>query len=297
MSRTELECENIFRRMMGKVYNANTPENHPIIFKTETDFKAAMSIVAVSARMYPEVKVYCFQLMSNHVHFVVNGSESSIRLFFEFFVGRLKKHFANSVDLSGFTLKLFLVTDISYFRNCIAYVNRNGFVVNNDVTPFSYPWGSSRYFFHPFSRLYDVKCGRKTGVAAIRALMHSRACDHLKGLKSIDGYISALEFCHIDEAESIFRDAKQYFYTISRNIESNSEVAKSIGEAVYYTDTDLFSAASKMAKENFGSYNLKILSVESKLEMAKRLHYEYNAGDKQLNRLLGIDLALLKALF
>lgn len=296
MSRSVFECESTFRRM-GPVYNANTPENHPIIFKKEQDYKAAMSILAVCIRMFPEIKLYAFQLMSNHIHLVVGGQAASIHRFFEYFVSRLKKYFGDAVDLSGFTLKLFLVTDIAYFRNAIAYVNRNGFVVNNDVTPFSYQWGSSRYFFQPVSRQYDEKCSHAIGVAALRSLMHSRTCDHLKDLRTIDGYISPVDFCNITEAESIFRDAKQYFYTISRNIESNSEIAKSIGESIYYTDNDLYSAASKMAMEHFGNHNLKILPVDAKIEIAKRLHYDYNATDKQLTRLLGIDLMLLKALF
>lgn len=296
MARCELECEKTLCRM-GNVYNANTPENHPIIFTTDQDYKTAMSFLAVSAGMCPDVKVYAFQLMSNHVHFIISGPEVEIHNFFEFFVSRLKKYFDCSVDLSSFRLKLFRVSDLAYLRNAIAYVNRNGFVVNNDVTPFSYPWGSGKYFFQPVVCKYDETCSKEIGVVALRSLMHSRACDHLKHFRTIDGYISPLEFCHVTDAENVFRDAKQYFYSLSRNVEANSEVAKSIGESIYYTDSDLYSAASKMAKENFGNHMPKLLPIEAKLEIAKRLHFDYNAGDKQLNRLLGIDVMLLKALF
>lgn len=296
MGRSELECESALHRM-GSVYNANTPENHPLIFATDQDYKAAMSILAVCAGLYPDVKVYAFQLMSNHVHFIIGGSEGAIYDFFEYFVSRLNKYFTRAMDLSSFRLKLFKVSDLAYLRNAIAYVNRNGFVVNSDVTPFSYPWGSGRYFFQPIACKYDKTCGREIGVVALRSLMHSRACDHLKYFKTIDGYISPLEFCHVTDAENVFRDAKQYFYSLSRNIEANSEVAKSIGEAIYYTDSDLYSAASKMAKENFDNHIPKLLPIEAKLEIAKRLHYDYNAGYKQLNRLLGIDMIVLNALF
>lgn len=296
MARREFECENTLR-LMGKVYNANTPENHPVIFKSEKDFKAAMTILAACAGMFPGVKIYAFQLMSNHVHLIVAGEESEVQCFFAFYVGRLKKYLAHSVDLSAFRLKLFLVSDLAYMRNAIAYVNRNGFVVNNEVTPFSYPWGSSRYFFQPAACKYDQICGREIGVASLREIMHCRTCDYLKDFKVIDGYISPLEFCHVAEAENVFRDAKQYFYTIARNVEANSEVAKSIGESIFYTDSDLFSVASKIAKEHYGSHNLKTLPIEAKLDVAKRLHFDYNAGDKQLSRLLGIDLMVVKALF
>lgn len=295
-SRTEIDCENTFRRM-GQVFNANTPENHPIVFKTEDDYKAAMSILAISARMFHGVTIYAFQVMSNHLHLVVGGDEREIQGFFIFFVGRLDKHFGGAADLSGFVLKLFAVSDLAYFRNAVAYVNRNGFVVNNDVTPFSYPWGSSGYFFQPAMAEYDKLVGKPIGFTALRTIMHSRACDHLKDLKCVKGYVSPLEFCHISEAESAFRDAKQYFYSISKNVEAYSDVARSIGESIFYTDSDLYNAAVKMAKEQFGDHNLRTLPVAAKIEIAKRLHYDYNAGDKQLNRLLNIDLMVLKAIF
>lgn len=294
--RTEIDCEQTFRKM-GQVFNANTPENHHVVFKTDEDFMAGMSILAISARMFPSVIVYAFQLMSNHIHLIVGGDEREIRDFFVFFVGRLDKYFEGAVDLSGFVLKLFPVSDLAYFRNAVAYVNRNGFVVNSDVTPFSYPWGSSGYFFQPVRVEYDTLVGKPIGFTALRAIMHSRACDYLKDMKCVKGCVSPLEFCHIADAESAFRDAKQYFYTISRNVEAYSEIARSVGESIFYTDNDLYSAASKMAKEQFGDYNLRTLPVAAKIEIARRLHYDYNAGDKQLNRLLNIDLMVLKAIF
>lgn len=282
---------------MKEVYNANTPENHPVLFRTEDDYKAAMSILAISARMFPEVTIYAFQIMSNHLHLVIGGDRAKILELHATFVERLRMYFDGKVDLSAFLLKLFDIQDLAYLRNAIVYVNRNAFVVNNDVTPFSYPWGSSRYFFQPLSSRYDELAGKAIGLENIRSLMHSRKFDHLKKLRVVDGAVSPLEFCDFTTAEMVFRDAKQYFYAISRNVETYSEIAKSIGEEIYYNDTDLYNVAVKMSKEQYGSFELRTLSADAKLGIAKRLHFDYNAGDKQLQRLLNIDAALLKALF
>lgn len=282
---------------MGRVFNANTPEDQPAIFLTVEDYKAAMSILAFSVRMFAGIRVYAFQLMSNHIHLVIGGDADLIQEFFACFVGRLDKFFKQRVDLSGFVLKLFPVGDLSYFRNAVAYVNRNGFVVNNDVTPFSYPWGSSRYFFNPVSLRYHNLAGQPIGVEALRALMHTRKCDKLKNVRMVDGYVSPLEFCDVNTAQQAFRDAKQYFYAISRNVETYSEVARSIGESVFYNDSDLYNAAVKLAKAHYGTFDLRTLPADGKIDIAKRLHYDYNAGDKQLQRLLNIDSLVLKGLF
>lgn len=282
---------------MKKVYNANTPENHPVLFKTDLDYKSVMSILAVCARYHPDIIIYAFQIMSNHIHLVIGGDADDVMRFFRFFTARLNRHFHGEVDLSGFTLKLFPIEDLAYLRNAIAYVNRNGFVVNNDVTPFSYPWGSSRYFFQPVAASYDALAGKAIGLEALRVLMHSRKCDELKGLRIVDGYISPLEFCDVKTAEMVYRDAKQYFYAVSRNVETYSEIARSLGESIFYNDNDLYAAAVKLSKDHYDSFDLKTLPADAKIEIAKRLHYDYNAGDKQLHRLLNMDILLLKALF
>ena len=290
------ECENIFRKI-GPVYNANTPENHPVVFASERDYMDAMSILAICARMYQDVRIFAFQLMSNHIHIVIGGNEDVILDFFDYFVSRLDKYFEGKVDFSEFKLKLFAINDLSYFRNAIVYNNRNGFIVNNHFTPFSYPWGSSRYFFLPMARRYSALAGKTIGITRLRTLMHTRNCDALKDLKMVDGFVSPLEFCDIDTAESIFRDAKQYFYLISRNVEAYAEVAKSIGESLYFNDNDLYQAAVKLALEQYGTKDLKTLNVIQKMEMARRMHYDYNAGDKQLQRILKIGSDILKAMF
>lgn len=296
MTRKETECEHSFQEMK-QVYNANTPENHPLVFKTEIDYKAAMSILAVCAKAFPDITIYAFQIMSNHLHLVIGGDRAAILEFHACFVERLRLHFSGKVDLSAFLLKLFPIQDLSYLRNAIVYVNRNGFVVNNDVTPFSYPWGSSRYFFQPLSCHYDDLAGKAIGLERLRLLMHSRKFDHLKTLRVVDGAVSPAEFCDFHAAEMVFRDAKQYFYAISRNVETYSEIARSIGEEIYYNDTDLYNAAVKLSKDQYGSFDLRTLSADAKLGIAKRLHFDYNAGDKQLQRILNIDGAILKALF
>ena len=293
--RREYECESVFRRM-ETIFNANTPENHPVVFSTDEHFKAGMSILAVCAKMYPEIRIYAFQLMSNHIHLVVGGDRLRIQEFFAYFVERLDKYFEGRLDFSLFKLKLFPVEDLSYLRNAIVYVNRNGFVVNNNVTPFSYPWGSSPYFFQPLAGRYVQLTGKSIGNASLRALMHTKASDKFYYLKMVDGFVSPLEFLHIETAESIFRDAKQYFYLISRKVESYSEVAKSIGEAIYYNDNDMYMAAMKISTESYNCRDPKILPAAEKIELARRLYFDYNASEKQLQRLISIDANLLKVI-
>ena len=50
-------------------------------FREDSDFKVAMNYVAIQAACCPDVDVLAFILMSNHVHFVLNGSNNDIMEF------------------------------------------------------------------------------------------------------------------------------------------------------------------------------------------------------------------------
>lgn len=52
--------------------------------------------------------------------------------------------------MKSFRMSLKSVCDLRTLRNTIVYVNRNGYVVNPAYTPFSYPWGTGRYYFNDF---------------------------------------------------------------------------------------------------------------------------------------------------
>lgn len=292
----EQDCEVKFLSS-GSIFNVNTPENHPIIFSKTEDYKAAMTILAICKMEFSELRLYAFQIMSNHFHFVIGGQQSRILEFFNCFSDHLSRYFGKECFDKDLTIKLFPIDTLSYFRNAVAYVNRNGFVVNENYTPFSYPWGTSAYFFNTMPRQLESLLSEKLGVKAIRDLMHSRLFDKYKDVPIVQGYISPLQYCNISASEQLFKDAKQYFFIISKNVESFSEIAKSIGESLYYNDNDLYLVATRIAKANYGTAKLSELPSQMKLELARRLHYDFNAGKKQMSRLLKISIEVLDSMF
>ena len=183
------------------------------------------------------------------------------------------------------------------FRNVTAYINRNGFVVHPDCTPFSYEWGANRFFFNPEAKARHRSNWIPMTQTARQTVSHSRRYDYVEGLYVIDGYVTPLCFCDIEGGEAIFRDARHYFSKISKSIESMKDIAASIGEHIYYTDDDLFSITVKMSQEQFGEARPSLLDKEAKLKLAKALHYDFNASNKQVQRILRLDDYIVKGLF
>lgn len=295
----EQRCESHFASL-PTVIHACTPENHEAIFIDEEDFIVAIGILAICVKMYPGVMVYSFQIMSNHIHLLLSGETSEIIELFSMFKTRLRKHLQLSerfVDLRGFELKLYNVDTLDYFRSVLAYINRNGFVVNDEVTPFTYKWGANCCYFNPQMKRYYEQCSRPLKVVEQRSLFHSKVADSVRGLEMLDGMVSPYSFCDIVAGELAFRNAKQYFYYVSRNVESYSNIASIISESVCYTDADIYSVCSEIARKQYDVKSPIALNSMAKVELAKKLHYEYHASDKQIMRILKLSKSVLETLF
>lgn len=294
----EALCEAKFRDL-GECYHLWTPENHEIIFTGQADFRTGMTLFGISARLFADVTVLTFELMSNHIHISASGCESRLNQLFSVFrelLIRWLKSENRTLSLEmflGSTRRLMTLEDI---RNVIVYDNRNGFIVCPEHSPFTYPWGANRYYFSPDSCRLARQESKPFSLRERRLVSHSRIGDNAEGLLMFDGYASPLSFCDIQTGESLFRDAAHYFNKLSKSIESNAAIAKEIGESVWYTDDELYSIARKISKEKYGAASPAAIAPNDKINLAKTLHYDFNANAKQLHRMLKLDLSVLLAL-
>ena len=298
-SSEETRCEFIFRQL-GPCWHLYTPENHPVILATKEDYCAAMTLLAICALSFPSVRILTFQWMSNHLHITIAGPENDIAEMF----AMLKKHLDNYLvskgrpgTLNKWDFNLRNIESLRDIRNVIAYNNRNGFLVHRDSTPFNYPWGANRFFFNPDAKQRFEDCCDTIPKTLIRDSYHTHKLDGFAGRPFMDGSIPPPTFCDIASAEGLFRNARHYFSTLSRNMENMKEIAKEIGESVFYTDDDLYSIVLEICREHYNAGRPNLLPAQAKIEVARKLHYEYNANAKQISRMLKLDLSLIEGLF
>lgn len=286
----------------GPVWHLCTPgELSGIIFCDRDDYVFGMNLVALCAAEFErELKILTFQIMSNHLHFIIMCNEDVVSKFFNAFKKRLQRYFTGTGRLSGlngFTHNAFRISDERYLQTVIVYVNRNGYLVDRNVTPFSYEWGANRFFFNRFAgnevavKICDI------GIDAKRKMFKSRNFKVPDDFLVANGYVSPLSYCHIDIAESLFRDASSYFHLCSRQVETYSVIAKEIGDKVTYTDQEIYSAVVSLCIKRYNVNSPTLLGKDAKMDVAKIMHYDYNASNKQIKRLLRIDDAVMESLF
>lgn len=143
----ERSCEATFFSA-GPYWHAYTSgKETPILFTGSDDLRFAMNVIAQAADKFPELRIIAFEVMNNHFHFVISGSESVIQAFFEFIRKRIFRS-VPGIKYAKLTIKP--IKDLHSLRNNIIYTNRNGYVADPNYTPFSYPWGTGCYYFTQF---------------------------------------------------------------------------------------------------------------------------------------------------
>ncbi len=273
----------------------------PVLFSDSDDMKFMMNLTGICSRMIPRIKVITFEVMNNHLHIILSGPEDRCREFFSLLKSRIKRFFIRTgrcVDLSGFECRLIPITDLNMLRNEIVYTNRNGFLVHHDHTPFSYPWGAGAFFFNPMAKLIPAVPFEKLPVRTKRLICRSHEVDFdSKGLMVFDNMIIPATFCDLKLAESFFRDAHNYFHMISKNFEAYNEIAKRLHESVFLTDEELYAAISMLCKKTYDIRQPALLSAKEKIEIAKKMHYDYNATNRQIRSILKMDMHIIENLF
>ena len=272
-----------------------------MIFSCKEDMVMAMNIMGVCSTYFPDVGIYTFVLMNNHVHNIMSGRRERCGQFFEMVKGKLSRCFARNgkvVNLKDFNCQMIEITSLQSLRNEIAYVNRNGFVAISSCTPFSYPWGAGACFFNPFlGRLPSVRFDDLT-IRERRHVSHSSSLDFASNSLMVhDGVILPSSFCRIKEAEALFRNAHHYFQHLSRRFEAYGEIASRLHEKVFITDEEMYSAVCAICQKSYNVKHPGHMSAEKRVELARRMKFEYNASNRQVRNILKLDKTIVDELF
>ncbi|MCQ2140692.1 MAG: hypothetical protein MJZ09_10010 [Bacteroidales bacterium] len=282
----------------GRWWHLYTPGNETCAFLlTRDDFVYAMNLLARCVEEVDGIIVIAFELMNNHLHLVAAGEEDALRNLFERFRRRLSRYLSSMVGRSlpkEFCLCMKEIHDLKSLRNVIAYTHRNGYVVNPAVTPFSYPWGTGRYYYndvllHCHLGDYDDR--------AVRAMFKGRNPHLPNSFLMEDGYVAPPSFCDISKGMSLFKNAHQYFQMLSRDVEAYMEMAMELSDSEFLTDSELFGKVISILNKKYSVRSVSELSKEQTMQVARDLHYDFKASNGQIRRILHLSQAEVDSLF
>lgn len=297
-------CQDAFdaaNESFGPFWHICTPGDRVVsINETDEDYRFSVSNLAISAAE-AGVVVVTDQVMSNHLHSIMGGEKQRCLYALDLFKYRQIKYLRSldrPAELHDFRCdNPILIDSLEAMRNEIVYVNRNGFLVDPNMTPFSYPWGGgSLYFNSNWQELSGIPANQLS-FKAKRKLTFRSSFNFPDTYRYAYGMILPCSYVDHKLGQSFYRDAHHYLSMLTRNFESYGEVAKRIGDKIVVTDEEMFSVVKALMKSDVKNMSPSTLPYSEKMDFARTLHFDYRASNQQIRRILKIDLAILNEMF
>lgn len=159
-----------------------------------------------------------------------------------------------------------------------------------------YPWGSGRYVFRDSKYSEEKNLIRIGDMDAIRqrSLLKTRIRLPKEWLMNSDGMIIPCSFMDINRIERIFKTPVRYLYYLSKKLEGQIEIDMVQAKKTFIPDKEMRPVVKRLGMELFDCDDVRTLDVKSRLEIAKRLRYEYATTVKQISRMVYLDHELLR---
>ena len=270
-----------------------------VLFRDDEDFLVARNYLALSA-WKNKVFVLVFSLMSNHVHVLVASHDRRrtqifIRYFKQLYSTYMHNKYGRKEALRGQADSIALISDMKYFRNCVAYILRNAICAKICRKVEEYPWSSYETYFRDDSESSGV-CISSLSERHKRKVLKTRM--NLDGCPyriDEDGNIEVASFVRSDLVQLAFnRSGKFFLYHLGYCNDTQMEYEFVSRPQFHANDQDLFLAAEKLAAERFSEKSLSQLTVSQKCAMLKNLFFNNRSTIPQLARVMGIPRELVR---
>ena len=260
-------------------------------FRDDEDFKTGMNQVAAIA-FSVGVQVLAFILMSNHVHFILEGSEEKVMSFiteFKRVYSRYLNHKYGSRETlrrNGTDIQALTLGDESLER-AIAYVQMNCVAANICMHPSAYPWGTGSVFFQQV----PVK-GRTVASFSERArfrLLHCKMTLPPGWIIGDDGYILPESYVSVRFVESLFRTPKRMNYFLQNSSKAKRVISRLDEKLPSFRDQVIVTVLPDMCFSMFKESDWSKLDRQQQAVLVDQVRRRFDADVNQIARVTGIQ--------
>jgi len=291
--------EQLFRES-GPFYHLYTnPLETGLIFQEEEERKMALTFMAITVRE-AGVVLLAYAIMSNHFHFIIQGEKMDALTFFRLLRRRMMNYLSRKGRpgvLDPVHADMTTITSLKQFRDEVAYVIRNPYVVRVDVNPLAWPWCSGFLYFNPMLSDYASRPASELTYREKRGITRSSNSGLDSSFCVREGAIAPESFVDYRLVESLFPNARKFTWWVFKNVEAQVEVASRLNESPNMTDDDLFRITKQLCRTEFNCDDVTHLTERQRRELAVLLKNKWGASNGQAARLSRLDLHLVNAMF
>ena len=266
------------------------------IFHTREDFVTAMNDVAMCSLRF-DVRILCFCLMSNHFHFILEGSHEECYAFMAEFKRicsmRMRRGNGDINALRNVDLHFDVLDTQEYLENAIAYVLRNPLAAHIIVMPYFYEWSSAMAYF---------RGGRLPEGIALSTLSQRKRREILRSrydavpdsfILTGQGYVDPVCYIALEEVEKIYYHPSRLLMAMSRRVENEFEISTGAANRIIISDSELKTQIRELISHEFGVTSLSQLSADDRLRLCLLLKRNFNASVKQIARVLRLSQSVV----
>lgn len=260
-------------------------------FRDERDFRAGMNFVAIQAYV-SKVTVLAFILMSNHLHFVVEGRWADVKAFIDGIKSRFSKYLNHKYGTSEFLRRnKVTIEEVSTLNEglekAVAYTQMNCVAANICSHPSQYPWGTGPVFFNASKRT-----GKPLGSLSKRARIRLLHCCNedlpADWLVSEDGYILPESYVAVDFVESRYRRASRMNYFLMNSSKAKRKIENADDRHPAFRDQVILAALPDLFRSLFGKQRFEGLTYEERIEFLRQIQRRFCSNVHQIARVAGL---------
>lgn len=293
-------CEELFLEGEEYYHLCTKPIEDELLFRTEDELNEMLNFIALTT-YGGRCKLLAFAIMENHLHFILEGLRKDCSAFYDDLqqrLLRLHRTDGRARIVMAATPQLIPISSLKQLRDEIIYVIRNPFVDRKNVNLFSYKWCSGYLYFNgALDLMPEGESAADMSLTRRRAFKHERDGEIDPRIRVYKGVALPSSFTDYRRVESFFENAREFVHWTLKNVESQVEVAKRLGEKLFLDDKELWGVIFKQCKEVYHIDGPRLLSNENKLRLAKTLKWDYNAGNAQIARCVNFPLSVVNDLF
>ena len=264
-----------------------------LVFRSDEDFIYGVNSLAIGTLRHP-VRLLCYVLMDNHLHILISGAYRQCLAYSNWILHRLslmlKKRYGVSGLLREEAVDIRPVIGLKMFMNEVAYVIRNPYKARI-CSPLSYRWSSGKTYFNP--DLVLIRGEPLQGVDAVRTLLQTRIripshWEHADG-RILDKFFVCYQY-----VEEQFGNSLVYFDRLRKyNLESILASSHGAEETLTFSDREMQEKIGVICRNEYHVASYHQLDRKTLLVLARALSRRFSCPQKQIGRLLGLDVEWL----
>lgn len=272
----------------------------PWMFKDDEDFRHGLNRIGI-CKILTGVFVIAYTLMDNHLHFVLYSTMQGCKDFinkYKLLLGKwIRCKYGEAEAIRGIPSQIIAIKTPEDLLETIAYIDRNCIMAGFKGLPADYQWGSARHIFRSTDDTGDTSTYKKIsalGTIAARELLKTRFQIPSDWTVDSKGMINPKHYLDWKKVEQLFISPIRYIYYLSKKLEGKIDMIVSQSNNTFIKDKDLRVIVEHMAAEMFNCPDIRILNVNCRMQIARKLRYEYACTTKQIGRMLHLDQETLK---